>query len=177
MRRALASLALSVVGCGTGNMVQPPPPDGGMALTLGQLDGTGAFVALADGTDVTLVEGAQGGFHVWMDFQAPEAPPADAVMLRTAHRLSDGALILRTSGLVMPPNAPGGAGTFELPSMVPMFMCPSPVGISVIDTPVSFEIEIQDGAGASLGAGSVHLVAHCPGDAAAQAFCQRICTG
>jgi hypothetical protein len=184
LRRRAAALcgaaALLLVGCGGASMVAPPPDgsSGGAALVMGQLDAAGAFHQLADGTDVTLVEGAQGGFHVWMDFQAPSTPPMDATMLRTAHRLSDGALILRTQGPLNDMPLGGGGESWQLPAMVPMFMCPSPVGIAVIDTPVSFTIDLQGSDGSALGHGEVNLVAHCPtADPASASFCSRICNG
>ena len=49
---------------------------------------------LADGQDVTLVEGAQGGFHVWMQYAVRGLPAGTVTLERSAHRVSDGAVVL-----------------------------------------------------------------------------------
>jgi hypothetical protein len=150
------------------------PPPGGGELVLGQAAADGSFVTLADGTDVTLVEGAQGGFHVWMKFRAHGVAAGPVTMHRTANRLSDDQLVLKTQGTTTM-GAPDAEGWWELPAQMPMFMCPSPVGLSVIDQPIVYRIELDDASGAALASGEVTLVPHCP--ASAQAFCQQICTG
>jgi hypothetical protein len=138
-------LTALVLACGCGGS---PPPVGEAMLTLGQLDGS--FLPYVDGQDVTLVAGAQGGFHVWMSYQLDHT--GEAILERTAHRVSDGA-----------PAQP-----------LPMFMCPAPVGISVIDQPIEYELRFSDDTG-EIARGSVRLVPHCPADQLE--FCQRICSG
>ncbi len=71
--------------------------------------------------------------------------------------------------------APDASGDFELPAPLPMFMCPSPVGLSVIDVPIVFEITVEDSAGQASAHGAVTLVPRCPD--ANRAFCEQICTG
>jgi hypothetical protein len=56
-----------------------------------------------------------------------------------------------------------------------MFMCPSPVGLTVIEQPIVYQLAMSDADGTALAAGTVTLVPHCPDDAAD--FCMRICTG
>lgn len=168
MRAAVLLAALA--GCGGGGMMQPPPGDGN--LTLGTIAADGSFAPLAEGQDATLVEGAQGGFHVWMKFRARDVPAGDATLYRTAHRLSDDKLVLRTQG-VQTMGPPGADGYWEVPAPLPMFMCPSPIGISVIDVPIVFEIAVEGAGGRA--SGQVTLVPRCP--SANADFCQRICTG
>lgn len=175
--RSLAYAVLSVVcfaalsGCG---VQAPPPPSGPGQLTLSSLHADGTPMELRDGQDVTLVEGAQGGFHVWMKFRSHDIPAGATTVERTAHRLSDDKLVLRSmTTMNVGPLDP--AGDWEPIDPLPMFMCPSPVGLSVVEQPIVFRIALSDGAGKQLAASEVTLVPHCP--AAQSEFCQRICTG
>jgi hypothetical protein len=168
MKRLGPALALACMACGA----QPPPGEAAPSLTLGTVGADGGWAPLVDGEDVTMVEGAQGGFHVWMKFRLMGVAPMHALELRTAHRAGDGALVLRAMG-----DADVGAvdGAWETPAASPMFMCPSPIGLSVIDQPIQFEIALTDETGAAVASGEVALVPHCP--AAQLDFCMKICTG
>ncbi len=168
----LIGLAITLVACEVPRAppVDPPPaPTRGPApLELGHGDELGAFVPYEGGADVTLVEGAQGGFHVWLRYRygGDDADRVHARLERTAHRLADDALVLRTSAEV----------TVARDSMaLPMFMCPSPVGLSVIDQPIVFSLDFTDDDGAPVARGDVTLVPRCP--EASREFCLRICTG
>ena len=153
----------------------PPPALGPGALTLGSVMADGmTFRPISDGEDVTLVEGAQGGFHVWMKFRAKDVPAGPTTMFRTARRMTDDKLVLRSQTDTMV-GAAGPDGTWEVPTPLPMFMCPSPVGLSVIDQPIVFRIELQDSSGQTMAAQHIALVTHCPDSSLA--FCMRICTG
>jgi hypothetical protein len=154
MWRALVAVTLITAGCSSG----PPPP---LTLALSGLDST----PLSDGQDVLLEPGAQGGFHVWLSWRAEGMEPAELQLERTARRLSDDKVVLRTSGAV---REPGGT--------LPMFMCPTPIGISVVDQPIVFRLSLADASGARLAAGAITLVPHCPDDGQRE-FCERICTG
>ena len=135
-----------------------------------------ALVPLLDGgEDVTLVEGAQGGFHVWLDWRVRGVPAGSTVTLeRRAYRVADETVVLRFDGAV-DVGAPGGDGWFTAPNPIPMFMCPSPIGVSVVDVPIRFELHVLDAAAVELGRAAVTLVPHCPD--AQRDFCTRICTG
>ena len=149
----------------------PPGPLSSAVLVLGGVDASSQWVDFTDGQDVTLVEGAQGGFHVWMKWRVAEMSDGTVTMERTARRAEDGQLVLRTSGSVMVgPNGP--AQPYESPVPMPMFMCPSPIGLSVIDRPIIFRVELKDWA-----AKEITLVPHCPSDPTQNAFCMKICTG
>lgn len=153
--RSAAFIAL-LYGCSA-----PPPKQA--TLTLGHLD-DGAFARYLPNEDVTLVAGAQGGFHVWLAFQMLPAQSGEATLERTAHRISDDQLILRTKGEI----------ALDSSEAMPMFMCPSPVGISVIDQPIEYRLQFSSTTG-ELAEGAITLVPHCPSDQLE--FCQRICNG
>ena len=74
---------------------------------------------------------------------------------------------------------PAGAdGFWELPAATPMFMCPSPVNIRVIDEAIRFEITLTDANNATVAHGQTTLVPRCPTSPPETfAFCQMICVG
>jgi hypothetical protein len=169
-------MAAFLAGCGGMQMnPPPPPPPGGETLALGAPapDGTG-FTPLSENQDVTLVEGAQGGFHVWMKYRLPNAVPERLDIDRTAHRVSDGALVLRAAGQV-DVGAPGPDGAWETPDPLRMFMCPTPVGIKIVDEAIHYEIDLLDAQMTRVGHGEITLVPHCPQQN--EQFCLQICSG
>jgi hypothetical protein len=167
-RRALLALALACGACGAPVETQPAKS----TMALGTIAADGSFAALTDGEDVTLVEGAQGGFHVWMKYRLEGVAPSHVAVLRTARRMSDDQLVLRSTGDA---DVGAGAAMWETPAATPMFMCPSPIGLSVVDQPIQFEIALTDDAGGAVASGTIALVPHCP--VANADFCMRICTG
>ena len=178
MRALIGCLAL-VAACDGGSAIKPPPPpsrDGGTyLLTLGTADAEGNWLPLVDGQDVTLVEGAQGGFHVWMKIRTQGMPDQQIAIAKTAHKVATDQLVLRSMAAaeIMPT---GPSETWEIPTAFPMFMCPSPVGISVIDTLISYEIGLSNIDGTDeLCHAAITLIPHCPIDQ--KDFCERICTG
>ena len=168
--RSVTLLALFGLGCSAARLTVPPrnaEPIAAATATL-TIDG------YVDGQDVTLVEGAQGGFHVWMQYDVRDLAPSTVTLERTATRASDGAVVLVYRGDV-DIGAPGADGTWTAPAPIPMFMCPAPIGITVVDTPIDFRLRLLDDAGAELARAAITLVPHCP-DAQAD-FCTRICNG
>jgi hypothetical protein len=135
-----------------------PPPGGVEAAAIALFDAQGA--PYHDGQDVTLVAGAQGGYHVWLDWRMTPAPAGELQLERRAHRVSDGALVLRYDTSVDENSA----------TLVPMFMCPAPVGLPILDQPIEYELSFSNRA-----RGAVTLVPHCPDDSIE--ICQRICSG
>jgi hypothetical protein len=152
----LVLLTLLAVGC-----------DGGGAGALSLALADPAFGALADGADVPLVVGAQGGMHVWMNVRVRGAVPDAAPIARAAHRVVDDALVLQAGGVVE--LVDDGAGERVSRAPLPLFMCPSPVGLSVVDTPIRFELRLESATRA------ITLVPRCPPDALE--LCLKICTG
>lgn len=63
MRRSLLALALLLTGCPAPSPARVGP--GGATTFLEVGTGETAFAALADGDDLELVYGPQGGYHVW----------------------------------------------------------------------------------------------------------------
>ena len=148
-------LVILLIGCAG----SPPPPPHTTALEL--LDGSGA--PYRDGQEVTLVAGAQGGYHVWLGYRMTPPPAGELQIERTAHRVSDDALVLRFQT------------TLEADGMpLPMFMCPVPVGLPVLDRPIRYELHFSDEKG-PVAEGAITLVPHCPEDSID--VCQRICSG
>lgn len=129
---------------------------------------------LTDGQDDTLVEGAQGGFHVWMQYAVRDLPAATYTLERSARRVSDGAVVLVYRGDV-DIGASAADGWWTAPAPIPMFMCPSPIGITVVDVPIEFTLRLVGADDAERARAAITLVPRCPD--AQRAFCTRICTG
>ncbi|HWE30671.1 MAG TPA: hypothetical protein VHB97_21840 [Polyangia bacterium] len=168
---ALIACACALVGCG-GGPTQPPPGDAMLALGTAATDGSG-FVAL--GGDATLVPGAQGGFHIWLKYRVAGMAPATVKVHRESRRVSDDALVLLADG-TQDVGAPGDDGWWELPTAMPSFMCPTPIGINVIDERIVFEVTLTTMDGAPLAKSSAEATVHCP-DGTQAAFCAKICSG
>jgi hypothetical protein len=153
-----------------GSATTPPP---GIEIALGAPGDGGALVPLSDGQDVTMVAGAQGGFHVWLAYRLHDVPAGTFTLERDAERVSDGAVVLRYRGDVAV--TPDGDGWFTPDGPIPMFMCPTPIGISIVGEPIAYQLRLVDDGGAELARAGVTLVPRCPD--AQLPFCTRICTG
>jgi hypothetical protein len=145
-----------LVACG--GTPAPAPP----AATLELVDNGGA--SYHDGQDVTLVAGAQGGYHVWLGYRMTPPPMGELQLERLAYRVSDGELVLRFDTTIDESSMP----------LVPMFMCPVPVGLPILDRPIDYELRFSDDKN-QIARGQVTLVPHCPSDSLE--ICQRICSG
>jgi hypothetical protein len=163
----IASIVGGLAGCGN-----HAPGMESLALGGTATDGTG-FLPLTG--DQTLVPGAQGGFHVWLKYRA-RGMGGKVKVVRTARRVSDGRLLLAGQPMTQEIGAAGPDGTWELPDPVPTFLCPSPLGVRVVDELVRFEVQVLDENGVPLIESSAEATPRCPtGDQAT--FCERICTG
>ncbi len=176
---ALAVATVGAAGCGAPHAQtdMEPPPDGGMTLTLGTLGPDGGYQPLTDGQDVTLVEGAQGGFHVWMQFKVDDPRAMHVEAVRMAHRRDGGELVLRAMGPAYDIVGMPGGGPWESTNPVPMFMCPSPLGIRVVDEAIVYDVTFTDDAQEPVAHGTITLVPRCPTDPMKLDFCMKICTG
>ena len=168
---ALVAAALVGGGCGGSGPGPDPQP---IELTVGGAaqDGSG-FVALAG--DVTLVPGAQGGFHVWMKYRVTGAPAEMIGLAYTIRRISDGHLVL-TATRQQQLGPPGDGGYWELPTAIPAFMCPSPIGVQVRDEPMRFRLDMSTADGAPMASAEAEFTPHCP-DGDQSVFCNNICSG
>jgi hypothetical protein len=167
VRLALALVLLA--GCGG---VHPQPGASDVTLGTTNLDGSG-FLPLSG--DQTLVPGAQGGFHVWLKYRVTNMPTEKVQVHRVVRRTSDNALILTADGTVEL-GPPGDDGAWQLPTAIPSFMCPTPIGVRVMDEEVHFDLTLTDESGVRLGEGTATATPRCPTDAQSD-FCARICAG
>jgi hypothetical protein len=160
-----------LVGCSAAHP-PPTPHDGPTPAPPAQM----SVLMLQDGQDATLVAGGQGGFHIWLRYAVHGLGGQSVTLERTAHRVSDDAVVLRDRGPV-DIGAPDADGWWTAPSPIPMFMCPTPIGISVIDVPIALELRLLGDADAELARAAVTVVPRCPSDGTQHDACTRICTG
>jgi len=154
--------------------VDARPPAGELELGGATNDGTG-FVALADGADVTLIPGAQGGFHVWISVRS-RGVAGDLLITHEARRVTDGTLVLAGSRrhLAIPDDA---IGAWWSPARAtPSFMCPAPLGVRVFDEPLRFRVTLTGEDDQVVSTGQLVVTPRCPTGAHA-AFCADICAG
>jgi hypothetical protein len=187
MRRALPAsvvrgtlvvvAALSCLRCGP----PPPPPDGGVSdggdpviegpVELGTTDDAGTFVALSGPVDG--IPGSQGGFHVNLLYRLPRGAVGSITVDHQVRRVRDERLVSRGTrmwdvGLTRVP-------TWETPSAVTVFMCPTPVGVDIIGEALRFTVTAKDAAGQPFATGSATATFRC--GTSAGAFCASICKG
>jgi len=173
----IAALAVTVVmagasaGCGGGQTT----PQGPAYLLVGGAEASGdGFVPLTG--DVTLVPGAQGGFHVWLKYRVTGMPAGPMRVRHSAARAEDGRPVLVGQSRPVDIGAPGPDGAWEAPKAVPAFMCPAPVGTPIDGTPIKFRVELLDANDHAVLSGDAEATPHCPdGDQAT--FCAHICSG
>ena len=168
-----ASLVISLAA-GCGDMELPEP--GGIELEVGSAapDGAG-YLAVEDGTEVVLVPGAQGGFHVWLGMRV-RGGAGRLWIEREARRVSDGALVYRGLRQVLDLPDEAQDAWWESPLAAPAFMCPSPVGIQVFDEDLRLTARIIDEDDQVVATDEVILMPRCP-TGEQEAFCYEICAG
>lgn len=177
------ALALAVLLGLSGCEPPPPPPPPPGQLSLGTLDTQGRWVDLIEGAEVPLVPGAQGGFHVWLKYRISGLSGRVRVS-RIAERLGPGGTrqrVLTAPSTVL--ELPADSSPWETPDPIPSFMCPTPIGVSVLDAPVEFLVTMEVAEPtvqppATLARAAVTLRPHCPpeGDGT-RPFCLQICSG
>lgn len=183
-RPSLLLLGLVACALGCGGTAPPPPPIMTLSLQLGTVDtrlyGDTRWVDFTDDKQAELAPGAQGGFHVWVLYRIGlNDRPRKVRVERIADRLAgDGSRqrVLTTSNtLQLVDDMP-----YESPMPIPSFMCPTPIGVNILDAPLELLVRISDAEGdmAVLAEKSVRLQPICPpvGDSQRD-FCLRICTG
>lgn len=177
-------IGMLAAGCGPDGPGSPdgspdssPGGDAGLArIEAGTADLAGdGFVPIADGSDATLIPGAQSGFHVWLNVRV-HGIAGELRIERAARRQRDGALVFR--GLAQRFDVPEAAldDWWESPMASPAFMCPSPIGIQVFDETLVFEVRLLDLSDAIVAEDTLILVPRCP-TTEQEAFCRSICAG
>lgn len=166
----------------------PPPspadmgdlPQGSAIVTLGTIEprrtGDNRWVDLVDGQGVELAPGAQGGFHMWLHYRVQGAA-GPVLVKRVADKVAqDGA---RARVLTTQLNQTFLAGeVYQTEYPIPSFMCPSPIGVNIIDQTLELTLRLETLAGAFLGERRARVVIRCPpaGDPQRE-FCLMICAG
>lgn len=125
-----------------------PPPQAPLSLALGtvsvQQTGDNRWVDFENGGPAELVPGAQGGFHVWLLYRiSGNNVPQQVQVQRKADRIApDGTRqrVLTVSTQLELPAQP----LWESPTPLPSFMCPTPLGVNILDAPVELEVRISE---------------------------------
>jgi hypothetical protein len=172
----VAALAVTVVmagvavGCGG-----QTTPEGPVSLLVGGTEASGdGFTPLTG--DVTLVPGAQGGFHVWLKYRVTGMPAGPMRVRHSATRAEDGRPVLVGQSRPVDIGAAGPDGAWEAPKAAPAFMCPAPIGTPIDGTRIRFRVELLDANDSPVVSGDAEATPHCPdGDQAT--FCAHICSG
>jgi hypothetical protein len=152
----------------------PPAPAGELVLGGSDVGGLG-FVAIADGDEVELVAGAQGGFHIWTTLRATGVA-GPVYLQREARRVDDGTLILRAQQLYLEVPLEAMEVWWQRDEASPSFMCPTPIGVKVFDVEITLSAQLTDEDGAVLAEDEITVTPRCP-DGDQHEFCLRICAG
>lgn len=167
---------VTMAACGPPN----PNPDGGVLpdggevvapLELSTTDQNGGSVPLT--SDAFATPGSQGGFHVNVFYKLPEGGVGEVTFEHRVVRASDDKLVSTGSrqwdlGLFR-------VSSWESPAPVNVFMCPTPVGVDVIDRELLFTVKAKDAMGRVLAAGTARATFRCGPNAGT--YCTNICKG
>jgi hypothetical protein len=179
-RRIVCLIGLALAACGS----EPDPPVdpefGPLTIGGGLEDGSSGFVELTNGQDVTLVPGAQGGFHVYLNVRVEEKSMGDQMALyidRKARRVDTDQLVSQARQLA-PFEPSAEAGYFDTARPMLMFLCPAPAGIQVFDkTLIVKALGLLHHMDAEpIAEGTVTITPRCP-EGGQRAFCEDICSG
>lgn len=144
-------------------------PEGALKLGAEEPDG-GGFIAMP--AESLATPGAQGGFHVPVMYRVNGRSLPGVVFEHRVTRSRDGTLVSKgTRTLDVGPVSVGASWT--TPSAVIIFLCPTPVGVSVVGEDLSFEVTAKKD-GELLGKAGASTVFRCP---PGNAFCDSICRG
>lgn len=125
-----------------------PPPRAPLSLFLGtvpaQQTGDNRWIDFINGGPAELVPGAQGGFHVWLLYRiGGNNVPQQVQVQRIADRIAQGGTrqrVLTVNTQLELPAQP----LWESPMPQPSFMCPTPLGVNILDAPVELEVHISE---------------------------------
>lgn len=140
-------------------------------LGTSDVDGNG-FSAFA--RDQVLVSGPQGGFHVWLKLRIAGLDPGPVRVHRVVHLAADQRLLLDAESVLQVGVAIGGY--WEQPYPLPLFLCPTPSGIDIVDQRIELQVLLTSAtAPQTVGDASAAFSVHCPDDA--RAACLELCSG
>lgn len=118
--------------------------------------------------EVPLVAGAQGGYHVEVRYRVNGMSAPEVLFTHRARKL-DGTLVSRGTRR-FDVELDGGVWVSD---MFPVFMCPTPIGVSVSNETVTLEVEATSRDGGVLGRAKGTTKLHCE----AGQYCEVICKG
>jgi len=146
----------------------------GCAATPVDLD-AGRLVVEADGRDVPLEFGLQGGFHVLLEvgLEGAEVAWSERHPLLEVDARRAGVTI---ASLTMTPRFVAGApGTYRAHAAVPLALCPSAPGVRVVDEPTEVWLRAVDEESGAVVERTVRITPRCPeGD---RDYCHEVCSG
>jgi hypothetical protein len=174
-RGVVLALAVCVSACGGGGAADggtdgstPLWSDGTLRVGTRSSSGVDDFVTF--GAQVPLTPGAQGGYHVETRYQIV-GQRLDGVVFNHTVRLTDGGTLISRGTRRFDVGDDGGDPWVS--EIFPVFMCPTPVGVSVLNEQVTFEITATSTDGGFLGSANGTTRLHCdPG-----AYCEVVCRG
>ncbi|MEQ8272055.1 MAG: hypothetical protein RMA76_15480 [Deltaproteobacteria bacterium] len=184
MRHAPIAFVLLALACSGTEPPDPPPPgSGALIVGAGEEDGSAGFIAVDDGVDLVLQPGAQGGFHVYVNLRFTEASldkfgaEEKPLIRRFARRTDAGTLVSRSTHTTTLMPAPDAEGMYDTENSIPVFLCPSPIGVQVAEERLILEVEAAaDEDDPEPIIDTLEFVPRCPeGDQ--EEFCRRICFG
>ncbi|MEL6185577.1 MAG: hypothetical protein AAFU79_13225, partial [Myxococcota bacterium] len=88
--------------------------------------------------------------------------------------VSDGVLVSRT--LQRRVRLVEREGVFETEASLPLFLCPTPIGVAVGDRPIELTVEVSDADETNTYEATIRFTPRCPADDTAT-FCANICFG
>jgi hypothetical protein len=151
--------------------VRPEPPadeDGGVSGTPLWPDGTVTFGTTDDngelfqnlGSSFTLYRGPQGGNHAYAKYQVSGGHLASgATFEHRVRRAKDGVLVSKGNRSFDVTATDGGVWTSE--GAVIMFLCPTPVGVSIVREQLDFEVIVKGADGKFLGRATARSTLSC----------------
>jgi hypothetical protein len=145
-------------------------PDGTLVLGTPVSDSDLSFQVLPAALE--LHGGAQGGYHVPLLYQVDGQTEPGATFEHRVTRVRDGVLVSKGSRVY--DVAPDGTGSWRTDAAVVIFLCPTPVGVDVVDEALSFEVTLTRTPDVVLARTTAQAVVHCPAGAFS---CPLICKG
>lgn len=182
----MAKPALSVVAVG-GLVACGGEEIGYQPLVVGTATADAAtFVPVDSGSDLGLLPGTQGGFHIFIRVRLGSAHVdklgTEWVLRREARRVDTGAMVSqaeqritpRGNGLRMVPT--GEPGLLETDKSMLLFLCPTPEGVAVADRLLRVEISASAEGTTSGPQGDLLFRPRCL-DSEQRSYCEEICSG